>query len=66
MTVSLERVPGGLCMSPFLHKRPGFTARQSLESEWRGGELENVPNHRMLQKYFYGNDRIGVSPKVTY
>ena len=65
VTVSLERVPGGLCMSLFLHKRPGFTDRQSLKSEWRGGELENVPNHRMLQNISTAMTEYVCSPKVT-
>lgn len=49
MINSLARVTGGLCMSPFLHKRPGFTARWALKNELRGSELENVWNPRMLQ-----------------
>ena len=50
MAVSLERVIGGLCMSPLRHKRPVFTARPSVRRELTGGELESVLNHGMLQK----------------
>lgn len=52
MTVSLERIIRGLCMSSLLHERPGFTARPSLKSELIGVEVESVQDH-------------GISPKIS-